>query len=57
MTEEQNPHLYFSKRRAMRLDEADTPTFKPITTEATPLFKPVLPEQAARTLGHLAIDS
>lgn len=56
MTEEQNPHLYFSKRRAMRLDEADTPTFKLITTEATPLFKPVLPEQA-RTLGHLAIDS
>lgn len=48
--------LHFAAKRAKRLDEADTPTFKPITTEATPLFKPIEPQQA-QDIGSIALSS
>lgn len=54
MTEDQKFGLQLAKNRAMKLDEADTPTFKPVTTEPTPRFKPIAPEQAA-PLGELVL--
>lgn len=55
MTEEGRFRLRLATRRAMRHDEADTPVFNPVTTEVTPLFKPISPEQA-HDIGSIALS-
>jgi len=56
MTEDIKFRLEAVAKRAMRLDELDTPTFKPVTAEVTPRFKPITPDQA-QNVGSIAINS